>query len=640
MSPNADQKQSLLPERVDLSVSNIGGIDDTTVTLSAGVTVLSGRNATNRTSLLQGLMAALGSEQATLKADETTGRATLEADETYTAALERRQNTVRYGGEPFLDDPELADLFAFLLESNEARRAVARGADLRELIMRPVDTAAINDEITRLESEKRDLDDRLSELETLERRLPDLEQTRHRLEEEAEELRTELAELRDRLDTAEFDPAEGEDREARLREKLDAVQDARSELERVRDRIETERESIEALREERKSLREQLDELTADTETDLSQLSAEIDRLRSQKSDLDDEIAQLRQTIQFNQRRLDGSDPVFSDAGDLTRQLLSEGGEVTCWTCGSTVHSDRIEQTVDQLRELRQAKVAERSDIEADLEELRARKERIESDRRERSELTDRLDAVEAEIDRREDRKADLETRRTELSDRLETLETAVDRLDPADHEYLADVQKRVSELSVELEETERQLADTETEIDRIQRRIDDRERLRERREEVADRLTELRTRIDRLEAEAVEQFNTHMATLLELLGYENIERIWIKRLDPEEQPRPSFELRIVRTTEDGTAYQDSIDHLSESEREVTGLVFALAGYLVHDLHESVPVMVLDSLEAIDSERIATLVEYFREFVQYLVVALLEEDAQALADDHDVVSEI
>jgi len=28
---------------------------------------------------------------------------------------------------------------------------------------------------------------------------------------------------------------------------------------------------------------------------------------------------------------------------------------------------------------------------------------------------------------------------------------------------------------------------------------------------------------------------------------------------------------------------------LSESEREVTGLVFALAGYLVHDVHETVP---------------------------------------------------
>ncbi len=52
-------------------------------------------------------------------------------------------------------------------------------------------------------------------------------------------------------------------------------------------------------------------------------------------------------------------------------------------------------------------------------------------------------------------------------------------------------------------------------------------------------------------------------------------------------------------------AYEDTLRHLSESEREVTGFVFALAGYLVHDVHEQVPFMLLDSLEAIDSDRIA-----------------------------------
>jgi hypothetical protein len=43
------------------------------------------------------------------------------------------------------------------------------------------------------------------------------------------------------------------------------------------------------------------------------------------------------------------------------------------------------------------------------------------------------------------------------------------------------------------------------------------------------------------------------------------------------------FDLHVIRSTGEGTTYEDSISHLSESEREVTGLVFALAGYLVHD---------------------------------------------------------
>jgi len=86
--------------------------------------------------------------------------------------------------------------------------------------------------------------------------------------------------------------------------------------------------------------------------------------------------------------------------------------------------------------------------------------------------------------------------------------------------------------------------------------------------------------------------------------------------------------------------YEDTVSHLSESEREVTGLVFALAGYLVHDVYEAVPFMLLDSLEAIDAERIAALVEYFADYVPYLVVALLPEDAQALPAEYDRVTDI
>lgn len=50
--------------------------------------------------------------------------------------------------------------------------------------------------------------------------------------------------------------------------------------------------------------------------------------------------------------------------------------------------------------------------------------------------------------------------------------------------------------------------------------------------------------------------------------------------------------------------------------------------------------MLLDSLKAIDSERLADLVSYFSEYVAYLVVALLPEDAQALSDDYTRLTEI
>lgn len=46
-------------------------------------------------------------------------------------------------------------------------------------------------------------------------------------------------------------------------------------------------------------------------------------------------------------------------------------------------------------------------------------------------------------------------------------------------------------------------------------------------------------------------------------------------------------------------------------------MVFDLAGYLVHDLGEDVPFMLLDSLGAIDADRIASLVGYFADYSEF-----------------------
>jgi len=130
------------------------------------------------------------------------------------------------------------------------------------------------------------------------------------------------------------------------------------------------------------------------------------------------------------------------------------------------------------------------------------------------------------------------------------------------------------------------------------------------------------------------------MEIILDKLSYKNIERIWLERQQVQAREgrrtvdRTRFNLNVVREADDGSAYQDTVAHLSESEREVTGLIFALAGYLVHDVHETVPFMLLDSLEAIDSDRIAALIEYIESYADNIVVALLEEDASVLPEKY------
>ncbi|WP_222918746.1 archaea-specific SMC-related protein [Natrinema sp. SYSU A 869] len=648
------------PESVTSSITvtaeNIGGIDSTEVMLQPGMNVLTGRNATNRTSFLQTIMAALGSRRSSLKGDADAGHVELAFDdEQYTRYLERRNGEVVFDGDPYLDDPELADLFAFLLESNEARRTVRRGDDLRELIMQPIDTDEIEAEISQFEAEKRELDDRLEELAQLDSELPNLEEDRVALENEIETTTERIDELEAELDAFDLDVEASRERKEEIESAFADLQDARTELESIEYDLETERESHDELERERDELEAELETFDDEQESP-DRLEGRVQELRNRKRSLDTTVSELQSVIRFNEERLadDGLDLDLeesvesdeTDDGDITEQLLADSDDVVCWTCGSQVDRDRIESTLDRLRSLRQRKLSERSDLQEQIDEFSDRQKELRKRRRKRGEVETRLEAIEDELEQRSQRIEELEADLEDQQERVDELESDAETFENAEYGEVIETHRELNRLELELEDLKEERDEVEDRIEEIEAKIDERSDLEDRRETVEDELTDLRTRVDRIEANAVDAFNEHMESILSILEYRNIDRIWIERREKtvregrRKVTRTAFDLHIVRTTEDGRTYEDTVDHLSESEREVTGLVFALAGYLVHDVHEIVPFMLLDSLEAIDSNRIADLVEYFEEYVDCLVVALLREDAEALSESYTYVEEI
>jgi chromosome segregation ATPase len=637
-----------LTESARFSVENVGGIDRTEVDIPPGVTVLTGKNATNRTSFLRAIMCAMGSERVSLKGDADEGGVELSLDgETYERRLSRAGDGVTFEGDAYLEDPEVADLFAFLLETNDARQAAAREEELRDVIMRPVDIDAIRAEIRRLESEKGEINDELARIESRKRDLPELERKRTSIQERIEEKREELSELEERIDDSSRNVEEGRKEQAELESRLQELRETRSELESIRRKIERQEESISSLKRERTELEEDLASLPETPMGDHRDLESDIDRLRTRRQELNTEINELRSLIQYNEERLEAEDYELlqgDDAdGDVTDQLVGGDAEtVVCWTCGSSVGREQIESTIERLKSLRSEKVEDLNDVKTRLEERKQEQREAERKQRRRTEVEEKLDEIGAELDRRNDRVEALKSNRESLTDDVEALEAEVDSLESADFDEILSLHKEANQLEFEIDSLETDLDEVTGEIEEIESEIDRAEELRETRSELVDELTDQRTKIDQIEAEAVDAFNGHMESILDLLGYENIERIWIERIETPatDDAQTRFELHIVRTTDNGAAYEDTIDHLSESEREVTGLIFALAGYLVHDLHETVPFMLLDSLEAIDSNRIAALVEYFADYADFLVVALLPEDAQALDDDFTRVRSI
>jgi peptidoglycan hydrolase CwlO-like protein len=636
-----------------LSVRNIGGINETELTFEPGVTILSGRNATNRTSLLQSIMAALGSENVSIKADADEAHVELTLDgETYTRTLQRRNGTIQTSGDPYLEDPTTADLFAFLLESNEARRAVVTDADLRDIIMRPVDTDEIQTEIDQLLEERRQISDEFDELDSLKDRLPSLEQKRTQLRNQIEEKTAELESLEADIEDHNADVDQSRDEKAELEETLEELGTKRSKLESVRYELKTEENSLESLQTEKQTVADDYDDLPETPAGDLSEIEAQIDQLRAKKQTLESDVNELQSVIKFNQEMLEDAgtgviDSLENDTENrgITDELLPDE-TVTCWTCGSDVAAEQIETTVEKLQELSKESVSEINDIDAELGELKEQRRERQDQQRRRERLERRQRELETEVEDTKSRIQTLTERRDELREDVKTVEEEVESLDDESNEELLELHKEANQVEYDLGSLENDVERVEDNISSIEARLDDEATLKSRRQEVNAEIERLRTKIERIEQQAIEGFNEHMDTVLEMLGYQNIARIWLERTEQEVREgrrkvtKSVFDLHIIRQTESGTNYEDSITNLSESEREVTGLIFALAGYLAHEVYETAPFMLIDSLEAIDSDRISRIVDYFAGYSDFLVVALLTEDAQALPETYDRITKI
>jgi DNA repair exonuclease SbcCD ATPase subunit len=388
---------------------------------------------------------------------------------------------------------------------------------------------------------------------------------------------------------------------------------------------------------------------------EVESIESEIQRHRGRIQELTSTISDLQTVVQFNEEMLEGDSTEIAaaletddetESGELTEQLITD--TVVCWTCGSKVESDQIESTVDRIRDLHQSKLEQRQELESEIDELQDEKATYEQQQQTRERTERRLASIEDEIDERTETLDELEADREDVAAQISDLEDEIEDVEQDDDAYseILDLHKRVNQLEIEHERLQSERDEITERIDAMGSELGERDDLQERRKEITEELEELQTRIERIETDAIEEFNQNMDTVLSLLEYENIDRIWIERVqrDVREGRRKvtknAFELHIVRSTDSGAVYEDSIDHLSESEREVTGLVFALAGYLVHDVHEVVPFMLLDSIEAIDADRIAGLVDHFEQYADYLVVALLTEDAAALDDAYPRVTGI
>lgn len=616
---------------IDVTVEQMGGIDSTEVTFTPGVTILTGRNATNRTSFIRAIAGGLGGTAGTLKRDSKQGRVTLTIGENkYGRQYIRDGTRVRTEGNPYTNQSDLVDLFVCLLEDNPIRQAVRGNENLSKYLLAPVDTDELEQQIATFRSKRNQIDERLNEIERERKQLPSLENRQSELEEQLDDVNTALERARDELDTIDRSSTDDDQAESLLTE----LEETQIELERTESEIETQRSIREELAAELRSVRQSLSEMDV-PEDQIPELTQEIDRLQVRESELSTMINELSTILSQNERVLEGDESVVSELSrtvDPTDKLDPMGQRLECWTCGNDVKRQEIATQFEKIEELLETKRSERKALRETLSNQRDQYESLQSKVDDHRDLLDQKAKLEEELTRRSESIEELRSTAAGHRNEIADLQSELEPIDAISDDDLS-AYERLSELEYERGQLEQQLSETKTEISEIEYQVSKSDDLEARRETIIDRIESLRSRVDDLERSVIESFNTHMAEVLERLAYEKVERVWIERLVTDNETR--FELHIVRTDDDGTVYEDSVTHLSESEREVIGLIVALAGYLTHEVHDHVPLLLLDSLEAIDSERIGTLVDYLQRYTDYFVLALLHEDAEELPESYD-----
>lgn len=619
-------------DRIFVEVENMGGIRTKEVEFTSGVNVLAGPNATNRTSLLRAIGGALGGTAGVLRRGADSGSVTLEVDgDEWRRQYQRTGNAVRTAGNPYTEDSRLVDLFVCLLEDNPIRRAVRSGGDLTELLLDPVDMDELEREIASLQTKRDRIDEQLTEIDRERKRLPKLEERRTTLKTELDEIKSELEALRDQAKDVERGANESTELES-IRTELQAVQ---TELEKTESELETQRTIRDELKTELKDVREELPQHEADSD-DLSGLEQDIERLQRQEAEISAVINELSTVLKQNREVLAGDDTIITELAatdDLLGELNPQNQSFECWTCGSHVQRQDISGQLEDIKQLVERKRTERNEIRETLSEKKSQRDSIQQEIERYETLTEREQELQNKLEERGESIENLTAKVSDLRDELSDKQSALEETKQAEEGAEVEIYGDISELEYRRGQVKSDLQEVEEEINGIEYQIGKYDNLEERREGITEELHDLRTRVENIERETVDNFNSHMKSVLDRLGYNNIERVWLERRSTD--AGTTFDLHIVRKDDDGRVYEDSVNHLSESEREVVGLVVALTGYLTHDVEQDVPFILLDSLEAIDADRIAELTRYISSHTEFLFLALLEEDAAKLPESYE-----
>lgn len=597
---------------LEIEISNVGGIEELQTSFESGSTLIAAPNASNKTSLLKSIAFGLGTDNVPIRSGASVAEVTLRiGNKTTTRKARRRGVGIETSGDPWLEDPEVRNQFstmAALLEFNELRSSVRQGTNIEDALKGPID----------FDSLERKRSDLLEKKQRLKWERKQLSNTESSLEEEVtalNEARKRRKELHEKLEKLK------EEHEPQVvDEELESLRNRRTELlnqkQQTREQAQATESAIDRYQEEQSELAERIEELESEVAgNDVDSLRKERNRLRTEMEEITDRVEILQSVLTAN-REMFNSDY----KSILGSEHSLSGDQVTCWNCGQMTAVPGIESMLQDLQDLVKQEKEKRREQKPAIEAL---EEEIDTARRTASTLDKLRSELRQVSERISDRKSSLETQKARLDETEQEIESVTDEIEDRQSERTAegaDIADSIEETRVELQTIDREINRLEDTCESLREDLSRREALNNEISDLTENIQGITERLENMERRLREQFNQAMEDLLENLNFDGIERIWLDG---------TFEIVVARDV-DGTVQEDSVSNLAESERELVGLVLGLAGYLAYELDETVPVLLIDSLGALDNPRVERLLTYFKDIPEFLIAAVHPDTADSL----------
>lgn len=588
-----------------VSITNVGGIYEATATLTNGVNIVQASNFSGKSSFMNAIQTVMGTtgmfdSTHPLTEGKESGAVELESEEmAHSVSLNRSANNeVILRGTPVLEsdaDQMCARLFAFLGEDNPIRSRVREQKDLTELLQAPLDLENIDEQIATLKQKRESKQEEIKTAQRSEENIPAVKEAITTLEEELDELRQKRTEVETRVGN------EITDNES-LSEDLANRRSEVSTLERRISRLQSKLSETETQLEEKREAKESLDI------PDQPQADTDVEEKQQRVDEINLQVDLLEGLYRANQRVIEEDE--LSLVTSIDRTLVED--EFDCWVCGESTTTETVETRLAALQTKIETLKEERSTLTNEIETVEKQQREYREKKRQATTIEEEIGALSA---KRDDLQRDLkqaEDRKTQVEDTVKELEEDLQQAETELSEELTDIKSDIKLKVQELETQQNRLEELETKRENV-------DALRAEVDAIEEEIKTLKKRKESKQRELKTQFDEAMATALDHFapGFDGA-RLDIKT--NKENEIEAFDLIVAR---DGR--ETTIDTLSEAERELVGIVVAIAGYRTFEVSDRVPMILLDGVSQLAADNLRLLCEYLSDDTEMLVTTAYPE---------------